>query len=283
MNYPFSHLANTLSGKGAFKIFPNRVVMFRLLITFSSNKLNPVHGKNTTDELIPDIIEYLKSAHAGSKKDMRSLHTSIYKNILEPTGPLPTLHIGYGFNRQSLTLTDSSIVAGNINKMVTGSRSMPTDWIRTFSNEQENPDKIIQRIFWLLQYFCVYYCQYDTDIVRIALPQYNAALTSSKYPEFFSLTDTYKYELISHLQNECSLFSPLIQTLSVQSFDFHILSQIIFDIIKKHYLQSQTDNVSYAIEQTPVSSLILSSQEQLDIYCLINLLQPLSMLINPQV
>lgn len=266
MNYPFSYLSTVLSGKGSFKIFPNQVVMFRLLITFSGNKLNPVYGKNTTDELIPDIIEYLKSAYLGNQEDMCSLHTCIYKNILEPTGTLPSLHRGYGFNRQYLTLSDSSIDAGNINKTVNGSRSMPMEWIQTFSNEQETPEKLIQRIFWLLQYFCVYYCQHNSDIVRTSFSRPLTALTVSKYPEFFSLTDSYKEEIIKRLRENCSSFSPLIRTLSVQNFDFHILSRIIFDIIKKHYLQSQTDNVSYTVEQTPASSVILSSTEQWDIY-----------------
>ena len=192
MNYPFSYLSSILSGKGSFKIFPNQVVMFRLLITFSGNKLNPVHGKNTTDELIPDIIEYLKSAYLESQEDMHSLHSCIYKNILEPTCSLPPLHKGYGFNRQYLTLSDSSIEAGNVNKIVAGSRSMPTEWIRTFSNEQENPEKMIQRIFWILQYFCVYYCQYDSDIVRSTLSIPITTITGSKYIEFFYRNTNFK-------------------------------------------------------------------------------------------
>lgn len=266
MDYPLSRLASVLSGKGDFKIFPNQTTMFRVLVTFSSNTLNSTYGISTTDNLIPYIQKYLKDIYANQTEDMNDLHSCIYQNLLDPAGDVPHFNKNYGFNRRYLSPSNSTVNAGNINKTISGTRSMPTAWIHMFCTNKDNPEPAIHRIFWLLQYFCVYYCQHEPDIQKTPSLLPELSTNSIQYIAYFQLSEVYKNALISGLKKKCNSLSPLINELSIDNFDLHILSRIIWDILVKHYLQTQADKLSYAVPQFPTESSIIPNREQYDIY-----------------
>ena len=261
-HYPLSALSSTLSGKGMYKIFPNQTLFFRTLIIFSSNKLNATYGKKTTDELIPEIQEYLKCASSNLEKDMNNLHKCIYYNLLEPTNTIKVFNNNYGYNRKYFSFSDSSINASNINRTVSGTRSLPSAWVHTFCTCKDNPESMIRRIFWLLQYFCVYYCQNESDVIKIIYTAPELEMNNSDFRQYFLLTQPYISEIILQLKSKCNTFSPLIKDLSVDNFDLHVLSRIIWDILQKHYKQFQSEKISYTIPQTPDVTLISSNHKQ---------------------
>ncbi len=196
---------------------------------------------------------------------MYSMHNCVYSNLIDPIEKITHFDTHYGFNRRLLSMSNSTVDAGNINKFITGKRSLPANWVRTFCTNKEQPEPIIQRIFWLLQYFCVYYCQQETDIIKTAPSLLNITTDSTSYIEYFQLAPHIRKHIILKLKNNCTL-SPLIANVSIDNFDLHTFSRIIWDILEKHYLQSQTTKLSYTISQVPDVSTITTNKEQHEIF-----------------
>lgn len=88
---------------------------------------------------------------------------------------------------------------------------------------------IVRRIFWLLQYFYVYYSFNADEIVKN-----NPLIIQGDYTEFFSIPYAKKKLLYERLCLYCYDLSPTLRSVDSDNITTHILSRIIFDIIEAH-------------------------------------------------
>lgn len=260
---PLKLLSKVLCGASNFAIFENQTEFYQIIIMFSSNKINGSYGFSTTDELIPHIKKYLRALYENkSTTEYSYLHKAICQNILNQPVDYVFNHC-YGNNLTYLSEISNLDIRFNINKIINNQRKLTKAWICEYARNQNNIDVIIHRIFWLLQYFYVYYAHNTDDITKN-----NALITYGDYIEFFTIPYDKKKILYKNLLDNCGNLSNTLKNIDVYHITTHILSRIIFDIIESHLNYINHIPLSYlntAIDSSFDSSRnIASYSEQLN-------------------
>jgi hypothetical protein len=239
---PLSALKDALVGKDDFKLFSDQVLMYRLLIPFMFDQRQDrleKHYPAGVDDLIVDIRNYLlfmldyplKTAAKSEEERFSNMHKCIFANISNSYNCDEITMSPYFLekDKSGKLLNESGIkdMAPNINNTIYNRRPMPKECKKILSDDKDGYGIVINRCFWLLQYYFVYY---HKDIcIR------NSKETSSfsgKYPEYFRLKDTVARNVYSELNRSCCDYSSLLNTTNnIGTVDTHLLSKIIVDVI----------------------------------------------------
>lgn len=226
---PLAKLSQILCASTNAAIFKNQVIMYQLLIQFSSNKLKSEYGTATTDELIKSIHPFIRDCYYDALKgDYNQVHQCILSNIV--SFPVEhTINLTHGDTRYFNVYKDSSLTS-NINKAIHHShgRKLSYAWIKEWQRNSNNIDTFLYRIFWMLQYYCVYYLE-DNDIIKN-----NHPINLTDCIEYFSLSLSKRRALLKELQSHCSSYSATIEFCSADSLNFYSLARIFLDIIVAH-------------------------------------------------
>lgn len=221
---PLESLTKIITMQGESMLFKNQAIMYQILVLFSGNKLNPVYGVTTTDELIQDIKMYLHNRYTNlDVSDYEDMHRCVCSNVIGFPSSM-NFHAKEG-NISYFTSVDMTNIKANINKIIKGKRNLTHTWISEWKKNHNHIEGMLYRIFWLLQYYCVYYGNKD-DIVRN-----KNANSSLDCTEYFSFSMNKKRALLNDLKQECMSYSYTLQHLVVESFDFYSFARIILDIL----------------------------------------------------
>ncbi len=227
MNTPLEALCNALVAKNEFHIFQNQTHLYQILVLFSSNRLNPDFGYETTDELIPYIKSYL---YDFAKNKFETDHTDIHRCICENITTFPSnteFNNISGYKCDYIPGACMSDIRGNINKVIHNKRRISSNWIAEYHKTKEHIDKMVSRIFWMLQYYCAYYLD-NTNY------EYNSVYDNSTIPEYYSFSDRDKNNLFSNLKKYCQEYSAVLARSTYDSFNMQLLSRVIYDVILSH-------------------------------------------------
>lgn len=227
MNTPLEALCNALANKNEYRIFQNQTHMYQILVLFSSNKLNPAFGYETTDELIPHIKAYL---YDFAKNKFDTDHTYTHRCVCEniTTFPLNTEFNNIsGYKCDYIPGASMSDIRGNINRIIHNKRRISHNWIAEYHKTKEHIDKMIYRIFWMLQYYCAYYL--DNSYY-----EYSNTYTNDTMPEYYSFPENDRATLFNNLKKHCQEYSTVLARSTYEAFNMQLLSRIIYDVILSH-------------------------------------------------
>lgn len=229
-NTPLSKLAQAICGKHTYSIFRNQTIMYQVLIIFTGNKLHFSKYYSNTDSMLPYIKKYIYEAYSNNfSMDFSPLHKSICDTIIPPVDEDvdKNFNNSFGHNISYLDLNGTNLRT-NINKVINNSRSLPHSLITELQKNYDNSDKLIKRIFWILQYFCTYYAD-------STLPEKNKYVNSnSDYAEFYTMNIEQRTYILMKLKEFCTSFSPILEATTPESMGFHIISRVVLDVIKAH-------------------------------------------------
>ncbi len=254
MSTPLAKLTQIVCHSKESAIFKNQVIMYQLLILFSSNKLNPAFGTSTTDELIKSVKSFLSERYHNSvKRDYDSLHRCVFSNITDFPTPT-TLHFD---SSRGYTGVFNSYKSPNLNSTVSKrinykhERKLSSAWLKEWKSKSNNIDSFLYRIFWMLQYYCVYYYE-KNEFIKNDTP-----LELTDCTEFFSLSLKKRRALLKELQNHCSSYSVTLTFCSADSLNFYLLARIFLDIIIAHV------NYTHQITSSNIPSKISAKPQKI--------------------
>lgn len=233
---PLKKLSQILCSKQNNAMFPNQPILFLVLIPFSGNHLSPEYGYTTTDDLLPHIKSFLHDTYHNNPTDRyHFLHECIYNNI---TGnPLPQRYSnGQRPNHFPYYPDYFYDIRSDINKRVCGSRPLPLYWIKEMKRNSTNISCLMKRLFWVLQYFFVYYSN-PNIIINHAL-----STEDSSFVEYFILNHSATQYLYAKLKASLSDYSDILSVIEPSCLNLYQLCRIIVDILDAQCTIYQQNN-----------------------------------------
>mgnify|MGYP002868689306 FL=1 len=256
---PLMDLADALCKDKNGKIFKNRVVMYQLLINVAGGNLLDFHdySLDSIDVLINKIQEYITDMYqtAGSNRKLgksneySSLHKYIYENIttcetkirfdsrlgndamltqgkLNSTGVTPNTNHG---------IAPSPSLQSNISNILSNrhGKKIPQRWQDVLIGSHNDYSVFIRRIFWVIEYYVVYYC-YNSGNVCTINTDISADRGEYGCREYFQLTTEKKTGLCQALCKYCSPYSNAAKMLSPITINLYSVSRIVLDTIIHH-------------------------------------------------
>lgn len=244
---PLAALATVLCHKDTVPFFPNQVVMYQFLITICGGNISFLNDRILNiDDLIREISVFVqnsgknnttKLADESLPEHISDLHQCIYENIANTDTKLSfNPWVGNTHLLSVKSLNDAhnggtGNIESNISNIISGkgNRKIPKFWSKLIAKDSENEySRILQRIFWILQYYIAYYMP-ESELFRKNDVVPTAA--DNLFPEYYCLSDMGRKSLYKWLREYCGTYSKLINNLLEHTFDLSILSKIILDTI----------------------------------------------------
>ncbi|MBE5926841.1 MAG: hypothetical protein E7270_07765 [Lachnospiraceae bacterium] len=243
INAPLKELSKILCSKKDYGIFRNQTEMYQLLVTFTANKMTIIDNRiaRDVDELIEQIKLYLCDMYELRKnnrkfeKDYSDLHRYIFENIynIKLDSKKDIFKSDYMDNNISYLKkyeTDIANLKSNISKSINNSnRTISHSWFTEYRKYENDCTLLINRMFWLIQYYVVYYMSNKELLI----------LSEEEKREdnrgYFGLKVETNQLIINQLKNQCYNYSSLINISNAESLDINKLSRIILDVLVAHY------------------------------------------------
>lgn len=234
-----------------------------LVTVFSSNVSRQAENdtyKRSIDDMIPDIKSYIiatTSVDTTRNPDQMPIHSLIYSNLRLSNPPAERPY--------QLGKIMNQALSSNISKYVSGVKDLPHDLKKALeqcANTEESYEGIIRRLFWILQYYLVYYFHRGNDI-RIVCN--DSMPLSANYPEYYRFSPDFARKIFNHLLDECQEFSSTLSKMTDSShLDIQTLARIILDVVIRQHNDQINESILPA--QFIFNAPVVSNEEQMDIY-----------------
>ncbi|MCR4643381.1 MAG: hypothetical protein K5697_15310 [Lachnospiraceae bacterium] len=162
-----------------------------------------------------------------------------------------------------LVLDTDETDLSNIKRYITGTSGLPRVLAAELEKQRDSLEDILKRLFWLLQYYMVYYFRRNENITSLVLK--NSISEQYGYREYYSFSPQYSRLLYEKLCENCKSFSStLSHMVSEKQLNFLSLSRIILEVLISHY-DYYTKRFSIP-DAVPALKTVIPNEEQFMIY-----------------
>ena len=236
---PLKKLAKVLTKD--VNIFPNQTIMYQALVIFPSyifdkNGINDYECQ-TIKARIRRMEQYvLKSSRTSvQSSDYEVLHKSICQILLNQGSDVEIISDDEQPRNYFSRYMDDSLKS-SVSQILNGKRKASFQWLKAYQSCCKNrtrPDisVIVLRIFWMLQYFMVFYGRKQYLLVNAGF----FADESVDFCEVYKMEWNMQKKLLNGLKREFGDSISNIQNINDKYFNFQILARVIFDVIYMHY------------------------------------------------
>ena len=260
---PLNALCLSLCAKPGAGLFRKQAELFQLLSVFLSN--NVLDGTTkTTDDILPNLHDYIQATTklGYNENAFTDLHNTFFQNICLRT---PSKK-----DSLPLVLDTSTIDLSNMRRYISGKQGLPHGISNELEKQRDSMESVLRRLFWLLQYYTVYYFRRDQNYKNI-IPK-TIVSVQTNYPEYYSFSSEYANLLYLKLCDHCLSFSTtLSHIVSANQIDFITLSRIILEVLISHYDHHtkrfiMPDAVPFLKSVTPNDDQLLIYQTRIDCF-----------------